>query len=203
MTSHSLLMMLLSKLAPQSLRSLADALKIKMYPYHKNLATVFAVSSGVTYAITCLVKWSQKTKTFTMCGGWSTSIDASLLVKSTWRSSKGGAIRIVCSRALQWAPLWWIHLSQLLITSLYPHCHARPPELILQQGQCLLLTLMPSVPMESIYGHNSLSHGDYKLHHFFQLSSCSMTVIEGTLVECEFIPFPKDCHTLFCSGMVP
>ena len=43
MSSHSSMMMFLSKLAPRTLRSLANALKIKMYPCHKYLATVFAV----------------------------------------------------------------------------------------------------------------------------------------------------------------
>ena len=86
--------------------------------------------------------------------------------------------------------------------SLHPHCHARPPGPVLQQGQCLLLTLMSSIPMASIHSH-SVSHGDYKLHCFFQLSCQSMVVIQGTFVECEFLPFPKGGHTLFCSGIVP
>ena len=37
----------------------------------QNLATVFAAWLRVTYAIMCLIKWSQKTKRFTMFGGWS------------------------------------------------------------------------------------------------------------------------------------
>ena len=85
--------------------------------------------------------------------------------------------------------------------SLHLHCHAKPPEPIL--GECLLLTLMSSVPMASVHDYHSLNHGDYELHCFFQLSGWSMAVIEGTLVECEFLPFPKDGHTLFCSGVVP
>ena len=57
--------------------------------------------------------------------------------------------------------------------------------------------------MASLHGHHSVSHGDYELHLFFQLSSQSMAVIEGTLVEHEFLPFPKDNHTLFFIGVVP
>ena len=48
MSSHSLLMMLLSKVAPWSLRSLASAPKIKIYPCHRNLANVFTIWLGVT-----------------------------------------------------------------------------------------------------------------------------------------------------------
>ena len=44
--------------------------------------------------------------------------------------------------------------------------------------------------------------GDYKLHSFFQLSGQSMAVIEGTLMECEFLLLPKDGHTLFHCGMI-
>ena len=115
MSSHSLLMMLFSKLAPQSLKSLASAPKIEMYPCHKKLAKVFAVWSEVTYAITFLMKWLHRTKTFTVWGVWPSSIVISMLVKSTWSSSKGEVTRIVYSGALAWVPLCWIHLSEPLI----------------------------------------------------------------------------------------
>ena len=124
MSSHSSLIMLLSKLASQSLRSLASAPEIEMYPCHRNLATVFAVWSRVTYAITCLMKWSLKTITFTMYGGLSSSIVISMLVKSTWSSSKGEVTRIACRGAFTQAPSYWIHLSQLLIT--FCICTAMP-----------------------------------------------------------------------------
>ena len=116
MSSHSSLMMLLSKLAPWSLRTLASAAKIKMYPCHRNLATVCAIWSGVTYVIMCLVKWWQKAKAFTTCGGWCNSIVASMQVKSTWSSSKREVTRIACIGALTQTPSCWIHLSQPLIT---------------------------------------------------------------------------------------
>ena len=57
--------------------------------------------------------------------------------------------------------------------------------------------------MTPIHGHHSMSHGDYRLHSFLQLYGQSMAVIEGTLMEHEFLPFPKDGHTLFCYGRVP
>ena len=71
----------------------------------------------------CLVKWSQKTKTFTMCGGWSSSIIISMPVKSIWSSSTGEVTRIACSRALTQAPLCWIYLSQPISPSAFalPH----------------------------------------------------------------------------------
>ena len=57
--------------------------------------------------------------------------------------------------------------------------------------------------MAPIHGHHSMSHGDYKPHSFLQLSGQSMVVIEGTLMEYEFLPLPKDGHTLFHCSMVP
>ena len=57
--------------------------------------------------------------------------------------------------------------------------------------------------MAPIHGCHSMSCGDYKLHSFLQLSGQSMVVVEGTLMECEFLPFFKDAHTLLCLGVVP
>ena len=108
-------MMLLSKVTPQSLRSLAGDLKIKVWSCHRNLAAVFAVWSGVTYAITCFIKWSKKTKMFTMFGGWSNSIIVSMLVKSMWSNTNGAVTMIGHIAALAWVPSCWMHLSLLLI----------------------------------------------------------------------------------------
>ena len=58
------------------------------------------------------------------------------------------------------------------------------------------------VSITPVHGHHSMSHGYYKPHSFLQLSSQSMVVIEGTLMECEFLPFPKDDHTLFHNSVV-
>ena len=115
MSSHSSLMMLLSKLAPQSLRSLARAPKIKMYPCHRNLAMVFVVWLGVTWAIMCFVKCLQKTGTFTAFGGWSSFILISMLLKSMCSSSKGVVAMMGCIGALAQVPSCWMHHSQLPI----------------------------------------------------------------------------------------
>ena len=104
------------KVGPSVLRSLAGALKIKMYPCHRNLATVFAVWLGVTYAMMCFVKWLQKAKRFTTFGGWSNSIMVSMLVKSTCNNSKGVVTMIICIGVSVWLPSCWMHCSQLLIT---------------------------------------------------------------------------------------
>ena len=108
--------MLLSKLSPQLLRSLASDLMIKMYPCHRNLATVFTVWLGVMYAMTCFIKWLQKTKIFTMFGGQSNSILVSMLVKSTCNNSKDVVTMMGCIGASVWLPSCWMHYSQLLIT---------------------------------------------------------------------------------------
>ena len=67
--------------------------------------------------------------------------------------------------------------------------HVRPPELVWQQEQHLLLTLVSSILVTSIHSSHSMSHGDHKPHTFFQLASQCMVVIEGSLIE----------HQFFCS----
>ena len=123
MSSHNSLMMLLLKLAPQSLRSLATALKIEIYPCHRNLATVFAVWSGVTQAMTCFVKLSQKTKMLTTFGGWSNSIVISVLVKPMF-SNSNGAVAMMCCIVLDASLIFANGLLHL-------HCHSGPPELVM------------------------------------------------------------------------
>ena len=80
---------LLVNLAPLSLKSLAGAPKIEMYPPYKNLATVFTVWSGVMYANMCFMKWSWNTKMLASLGDWFGSNMVSMLVKSTCRISRG------------------------------------------------------------------------------------------------------------------
>ena len=102
-------MMLLSQLAPQSPRILAGAPKIEIYPYHRNLATVFRVWLGVTYAMMCFIKWLQKTKIFTMFWDWSNSIVVSILIKSMCSNSKGAVTMMGCTGALIWVPSCRMH----------------------------------------------------------------------------------------------
>ena len=77
------------KLAPQSLNNFAGAPNTAMNLSHSTLATVLAVWSLVMMAKVYLVKWSVMTKTFFMLGGLLSSIVDSMLVKSTWTSSRG------------------------------------------------------------------------------------------------------------------
>ena len=95
-------------------RSLASALKIEIYPCHGNIAMVFTVWLGVTYAMMWFVKWSQKTKMFTTFGGW--SIVVSILVESTCSNSKGAVTMMGHIGALAWVPSCRMHCLQLLIT---------------------------------------------------------------------------------------
>ena len=204
MSSHSSLMMLLSKLAPQSLRSLASALKIEMYPCHRNLATGFAVWSGVTYAITCLVKWSQEDQNIHYMWWLVHFHSCSMPVKSTWSSSKGEVTRIACSGALAWAPSCWIHLSQLLIT--FCICIAMPGH---QNWSCNRDSVCPLALMSCILWHPFMATTLWAvgttncIASSSALASWSMAVVEGILMEHEFLPFPKDGHTLFHHGVVP
>ena len=112
-SSCSSLMMLPSKLVPHLLRSLASAPKIEIYPCHRNLAMVFAVLSGATWAMMYFIKWSQKTSTFDV---WCSSIVISMLVKSMCSSSKGAVAMIGCIGALAQVLSCWMHCSHLLIT---------------------------------------------------------------------------------------
>ena len=180
---QSSLMMVLSKLALQSLRSLTSALKIEMYPCHRNLAIVFAVWLGVTYARMCFIKWSQKTKRFTTFGGWSNSIVVSMLIKSTCSNSKGVVTMMGHTGALAQLPSFWIHCSQLLIT--FCICMAMPGYQNQScSKQCPLLTLVSSILVTSIYGSYSVSCGDYKLQNLFQLATWCVMMVEGSMVEC-------------------
>ena len=112
---QSSLMMLLSKLVPQPLGSLASALKIKIYPCYRNLATVFAVWLGIMYAMTCLVRWLQKTKMFNTFGGWSNFKVVLILIKSMCSNSKGAVTMMGHTGALAIVPSCQMHCSQLLI----------------------------------------------------------------------------------------
>ena len=85
---------------------------------------------------------------------------------------------------------------------LHLHCHSRPPKLVLQQGHCLPLALMSHVPMAPVHGCHSMSHGDYKLQSFFQLSGESIAVVEGTLMSMNFFLSPHDGHALFHHAVV-
>ena len=79
---------------------------------------VFAVWSGVTYANTCLVKWSWKTKTLATLGDWFSSNVVSILVKSTCRRSRGAVATIGHKGALGVPPSNWRQCLQALITCL-------------------------------------------------------------------------------------
>ena len=79
---------------------------------------VFAVWSGVTYASTCLVKWSWKTKTLAIHCGLSNSIIVSILVKSTCRRSRGAVATMGHKGALGVLPSYWRQHLQPLITCL-------------------------------------------------------------------------------------
>ena len=107
--SHSSWIMLLVKLVPLSLRSLAGAPKREIKPPYRNLAMVFAVWSGVTYASTYLVKWSWKTKTLATGGDLSSSMVVSILVKSTCKRSSGAVATIGHKGAFGVLPSYWRH----------------------------------------------------------------------------------------------
>ena len=79
---------------------------------------VFTVWSGVTYTNTCFVKWSWKTKTLAALGNWFSSNVVSILVKSTYRRSRGAVATIGHKGALGMPPSYWRQHVQALITCL-------------------------------------------------------------------------------------
>ena len=111
---HISSIMLLMKLAPLSLKSLAEAPKIEMQPRYKNLAMVFAVWSGVTYTNMCFVKWSWNTKTLVTLGNWFGSNMVSMLVKSTCRRTRGIVATMQHKGALGKLPSCWRQHVQAL-----------------------------------------------------------------------------------------
>ena len=88
-----------------------------------------------------------------------------------------------CIVALAQVPSCWMHHSHLLIALYICAAMHGPPELVLQQVQHLLLTLVSSISVQSIHSNHSMSCGDYEPYNFFQLTSQCMVVIEGSLIE--------------------
>ena len=62
--------------------------------------------------------------------------------------------------------------------------HAGPPELVIQQAQCLLLALVSSIMVTSIHGSYPVSLGDHKSQNFLQFASGGVVMVKGSLVEC-------------------
>ena len=93
--------------------------------------------------------------------------------------------RIVWSGALAWAPSWWIHLSQPLITLMHLHiAMSRPPELSLATRTVLYCwpwcpaSLWHPFMATILWAVGTMNHT-----RFFQAlwPQCSTVVIEGTL----------------------
>ena len=100
------LMIWLIKFAPQSVKNLDGTPKIEMYPWYKNLATVFAFWLEVTYTITCFMKWSWNTRMLATLGGLFMSIVVSIVIKSICKRSIGAVDTMGCRCAWGcWHPL--------------------------------------------------------------------------------------------------
>ena len=106
-SSQSSVLMLLSKLAPQSLRIMAGAPEIRDITLPQKLSNSFhsLVRGHVSHNMFHNVVTITQTKTFTMFGGWSNSIIVSILVKSV----------IGHIGALAWVLSCWMHHLQLPI----------------------------------------------------------------------------------------
>ena len=104
--------MLLLKFAPRSLRSLAGAPKIEVYPDTKTWQLSFAVWSEVMYAITCFVKWVLEHQDICDLGCLFGSMVVSILVKSTCKRSIGAVDTIGCRGTIDNLPLCWKQCEQ-------------------------------------------------------------------------------------------
>ena len=76
------------------------------------------------------------------------------------------------------------------------HSHARPSELVLQNIQHLLLSLVSRNLVTFIHSSHSMSCGEYILHNISQLTCQCKKVIEGSLIEHQLFPLSKDGHSL-------
>ena len=100
---QSSLMMLLSKLAPWSLK-----------PEKLSYNFCSLIRGNVCHNVFC--KMVAKDQWFSMFRGWSNPIMVSMLVKSTCSNSKGVVTMMGHTGTLAWLPSCWMHCSQLLIT---------------------------------------------------------------------------------------
>ena len=66
---------------------------------------------------------------------------------------------------------------------LYLGGHVRPPELIIQQGQCLLLALVSGIAVTSNIGSYPVSLGDHKSQNFLWFASRGVAMVKGSPVE--------------------
>ena len=66
---------------------------------------------------------------------------------------------------------------------LHLSCHARPPELVIQQAECLLLTLVSSIAMTSNHGSYPVSLRDHESQNFFLFASGDVAIVKGSLIE--------------------
>ena len=143
----------------------------------------------------CFIKWLQNTRRFIMFGGWSSSIVISMLMNSLCSSFKGAVAMMGWIGALGWVPSCGMHHSQLLIT--FCICLAMPGH---KNWSCSRYSiecwLASSILVTSIYGSHLMSHGDYKLHNFLQLTSWCMMVIESSLIEGQLFLLLKDGYFL-------
>ena len=195
-------MMLLSKLAPQSLREFGQCSEDHDVALSQKFSNSFGslIQSLIHHDVSH--EEVTKTKTITICGGKSSFIVVSMPLKSAWSSSKGEVTRIACIGSFTWAPSCWIHLSQPVISFCICTAMLGHQNQSCNRDRVPLLALMSCIPMAPVHGHHSMSHGDYKLQHFFQLSGWSTAVIEDTLMKYKYLPLPQNGHALSLHGGV-
>ena len=121
-----------------------------------------------------------------------------------------------CIGTLTQVSLCWVHHSQLLITfcicmAMQDHqnqsCSRYRVHTDPGPQWCLLSSLNLSVCLSivrsfswhpSIHGSHSMNHRDKKPQNFFQLTSQSVVMVEGSLVEHQPFPLSKDSLFLPC-----
>ena len=58
--------------------------------------------------------------------------------------------------------------------------HAGPPELIIQQTQCLLVALVSGIMVTSIHGSYTVGLEDHKSQNFLQFASRGVVMVKGS-----------------------
>ena len=144
----------------------------------------------------CFGKWSQKTKTFTMFGGWPNSIVISMAVKSMCSNSKGAVTMMGCIGTLVWVPSCWMDHLQLLMA--FCICGAILDH---QNWSCskYRVCCWPwclASQWHPFMAATQWAMGDHKPQNFFQFTSWCVVMVDGSLVEHQLFLLLKDSFSL-------
>ena len=128
----------------------------------QKLGDHLAVWLGVTYAITCFMKWSWITRMLPTLGGWFSSMVISMLVKSMCRRSIRAVATIGCRDPLGKLPSCCRQCMQFLMDCCIWLIIAGQQKYTLSSDKVGSWPWWTSIPMAPIQGSIPVSLRDYK-----------------------------------------